>query len=329
MGKKADPMRTTAPRDAPAPSSPPGGRSSGDALRKPAAPSGPDTGNAFHAIFESMLRPIAAHTEPGRRLTLTRLHQTRIALRRLRTALPIFAEFVPASQTAHLKKELKWLSGQLGQVRDLQVMQQRLKRAHAAGKSALLLNRVAVRSAAARETARAAIAQPRFAALLADIRRWIASVERASQPTLAAGGQPARQFAKRHLMRIAERVIAEAARVDQLGNRKRHQQRIAAKKLYYAIGFFEHLFARRKAGKQLATFARELKKLLKTLGALNDISVQRELARQLLRAQPAATPQQQRTAKAVAGPDRTERDQLLKSAASCGRKLAKAQLFDD
>src|SRR5262249_174376 len=46
------------------------------------------------------------------------VHQMRVGLRRLRAAISLFADILPDPQTAALKDELKWLTGELGPARE-------------------------------------------------------------------------------------------------------------------------------------------------------------------------------------------------------------------
>jgi CHAD domain-containing protein len=57
------------------------------------------------------------------------LHQMRVALARLRTAISFFSPMVADSQRKHIRAELKWLRAQLGTVRDLDVAIGRLQAA--------------------------------------------------------------------------------------------------------------------------------------------------------------------------------------------------------
>jgi CHAD domain-containing protein len=54
------------------------------------------------------------------------VHQMRVATRRLRSALGTQKRLLEAETTAALRGELKWLAGVLGEVRDTEVMQERL-----------------------------------------------------------------------------------------------------------------------------------------------------------------------------------------------------------
>ena len=56
------------------------------------------------------------------------VHQARVATRRMRSALRLFHEAIPQSAVTYLGKELKWLGGKFGTVRDLDVFLLNLSR---------------------------------------------------------------------------------------------------------------------------------------------------------------------------------------------------------
>jgi CHAD domain-containing protein len=56
----------------------------------------------------------------------TAIHETRVAIRRLRSALRVFAELLEPLPTTALDVELQWYASVLGQVRDCQVLRTRL-----------------------------------------------------------------------------------------------------------------------------------------------------------------------------------------------------------
>jgi CHAD domain-containing protein len=59
------------------------------------------------------------------------VHQARVATRRLRSDLRTLGDFVDGSWAMHLRAELQWFGAELGQVRDIEVLRERL-RGHAA-----------------------------------------------------------------------------------------------------------------------------------------------------------------------------------------------------
>jgi CHAD domain-containing protein len=56
------------------------------------------------------------------------LHQARVATRRLRSDLGTLGDFVDESWALHLRAELRWFGAELGQVRDVEVLRERLRR---------------------------------------------------------------------------------------------------------------------------------------------------------------------------------------------------------
>jgi CHAD domain-containing protein len=50
------------------------------------------------------------------------VHQMRVGLRRLRAAMSLFPGLVRVPQTAGIKAELKWLTGELGPAREFEVL---------------------------------------------------------------------------------------------------------------------------------------------------------------------------------------------------------------
>src|SRR6195256_2686594 len=82
---------------------------------------------AFQIIADSYLRDLTANHEATCRGESVALHQMRIALTRLRTAILFFSPMVDDPERARIRDELKWLNVQLGTVRDLDVAIERLK----------------------------------------------------------------------------------------------------------------------------------------------------------------------------------------------------------
>ena len=77
---------------------------------------------AFKVIGRSCLRQLLANRPAMLAGKPEALHQMRIGLRRLRTAISIFKEVVADSKRERIKSELKWITGELGPARDLDVL---------------------------------------------------------------------------------------------------------------------------------------------------------------------------------------------------------------
>src|SRR5271155_2662387 len=68
---------------------------------------------AFRVVARRCLEDLTAGRAATCRGDSTALHQTRIALTRLRTALAFFSPMVADAESKRLKRELKWLNGEL------------------------------------------------------------------------------------------------------------------------------------------------------------------------------------------------------------------------
>ena len=76
---------------------------------------------AFRLVAGGCLKEVATHHKALRAGDATALHQTRIALTRLRAAISFYSPMVADSEWLRLRAELKWFSGYLGATRDLDV----------------------------------------------------------------------------------------------------------------------------------------------------------------------------------------------------------------
>lgn len=205
------------------------------------------------------------------------VHQMRIGLRRLTAAITLFAPLAPCPPA--LRAEVRWLADALGAVRDWDVLAQTtlpaLERACPGEPGLAALRAAALREAAQRRRgAAAALSSARYAQLLARLRAW--------QRTLHAPPREAAldRFARRALRRALRRLLRRSKRLGDAA--RRHQVRIAAKKMRYALEFFAPLYP---AGK-VTRFADRMTRLQDVLGGMNDAIVAQRLLRQLTQTTP-------------------------------------------
>ena len=85
---------------------------------------------AFRVVTRRCLADLTANHATTCRGDPEALHQMRVALARLRTAISFFTPMVADSQRKQIRAELKWLRDQLGAVRDLDVAIGRLEAAN-------------------------------------------------------------------------------------------------------------------------------------------------------------------------------------------------------
>lgn len=222
--------------------------------------------DAFQEIARSCLRhfrlnvPLVCEQQDA-----SALHQARVALRRLRSALSIHKSMLDARAEA-LNDELRWLAGELGKARDIDVLIER------AGKGTLRKRLLSARDDAY-ENAIAALQSDRARALLIDLVEWVSIGEwRSRREAKDIRKLPARDFAAGALDRFRRKVKKGGRDLEDLDDEARHEVRKAAKKLRYASDFYADLFARTRERRRHKRFVRALAELQDQLGALNDLA---------------------------------------------------------
>lgn len=207
-------------------------------------------------IFRSELEALSANLRPQRALPLPQeIHQSRIALRRLRVALSVFREFMPV-QVEHFRVEFRWLAQALGEMRDLDVYEETL----AGGDDSAPLPAVVIRSIARlRKNASARLVtllgSKRFAALQRDFAEFAAS-------DLPPGVQRRwrslriRDAIAGDLRKSLKRVLKAGRKIDvESPPEELHELRIRAKRLRYEAEFYtafsEGLGALSRSAKQI------------------------------------------------------------------------------
>lgn len=242
---------------------------------------GLDTAAAFQTIARNALNQIAANGVVLREAdTPEAVHQLRVAVRRLRSALSTFKKVVADDRVDHIKTELKWLARALDEARDLDVFAQ--DNAAMAQDGPDLRELAPLVEEARRKghaKAAAAVASGRFRDLVLDATAWVEA-----GPWLAADGKagkrrgrPAEDFAVAALDHRCKGLFKRARDLKGEDDEARHEARIAAKKLRYTAEAFAPLF---DAG-EAKGFIKALKRLQDELGALNDAAVAAELVARL------------------------------------------------
>lgn len=204
------------------------------------------------------------------------VHQARVAIRRLRTAMRVWRPLLPDSFCTTFDPQWRALAGTLGEARNWDIfVHEMLPSLDAAlpdrRGSRALHRRARHRLAAARKNARGALASADYSRLLLDFTATTIALPDGGEPSLVA-------FARRNLKLQAkktDRLMAGALNGDAA---TRHRLRIAAKRLRYALEFFATLFP----GDGMARYHSAICRLLEVLGQLNDHATAEELARQLL-----------------------------------------------
>ena len=199
------------------------------------------------------------------------VHQMRVAVRTLRSALSSFQRMLGRDERRRVSDALAWLAEPLGQARNLDVLATELIEPAAAelGREAGMPDLAAAveRSRkAAHDRVRAHILSPHYTATVLGLLRWFE----------ARGGleaAPIGWIAPRLLARRRGKVRRQSRGFRRMGPRRRHELRIAVKKLRYAIELLASLFD----PNDLRKYVKRLKRLQDDLGYANDVRVARGL----------------------------------------------------
>lgn len=223
-------------------------------------PEGLTIAQGIEAIVASCLR----HLEHNQSLFVDRrdpeaLHQARVAIRRLRSALAMFAPLAGSRKLTRIKRELRWLVSELGDARNLDVyLERNLSRDQRAfGEE---------RRQDAYDRAAAAIASSRSRLLLLDLLGWM---RKGSWRFNSNAGKRLDPFVGRQIDRLWTR-ISDSGRVARMNDRRLHRLRIRVKKLRYALEFTDGLYSPRERRKR--KFGKALKEAQHSLGSLHDIA---------------------------------------------------------
>jgi triphosphatase len=209
------------------------------------------------------------------------VHQMRVGLRRLRAGLSLFSVILHDPQTAAIKAELKWLAGELGPARELDVLVQRVvtpvkrQRRRWRGMPSLS-HEIAGRREAALKRAQDAVLSSRFRALTLAVAAWLQTGQWTNpQDDLVRdrGDLPIASYAAEQLTRRWRKLRKKGQALSELDATGRHKLRIQAKKLRYAAEFFASLFPNKRAVRRRKQYLSALERLQDGLGDLNDIAV--------------------------------------------------------
>ncbi len=254
-------------------------------------------GEAFAQIFLAADAHVLANqaaAEDGR--DPEGVHQMRVGLRRLRSALSLLRPIAPSPTLEALRADAEWAASCLDDARGWDVFLAETLPEAAAGCAGDGWDRLKDASEALRAQAYAKVRETlsaerhtRFHLMLG---AWIE--RRAWQADGGVGGQ-ARfveatvSFAARALCEQHRKVLKRGKHFRSLTPEARHRLRLAVKKLRYAADFFLTALGHPRIAKH---YLRRLGELQDQLGRYNDMAVTRHLVEQLLETAPDASARQ-------------------------------------
>ena len=254
------------------------------------------------------------------------VHQTRVALRRLRALLGLVKSAVPCAARGAISARAKAVASALGAAREWDVLCEGLERDAgelARSEPALyaLLDEAERRRFKAHDEARLAVAAPATQAFESQLDEFIARCGWLEGAEGLGEKGSARAFSERALSRLHRRAEKRCAEAERASAEELHQARIAVKKARYAAELFQDLFPR--AG--VRAYLRGLAKTQEYLGAANDLETAARLFGEMVEQDES---QQSAVAVKFLQKRRKQSDRrIIRSARDSGRRFRRLEAF--
>jgi inorganic triphosphatase YgiF len=236
---------------------------------------------AFVEIFENCLSHIQANQSGvASSEDIDSLHQMRVGLRRLKSALKMFNTVIQLPDV--LRADLDWLGDELGEARDWDVLASSTLPKIDGDDLAIEKIRAAAaeKSKVKHQAASAALNSTRYARFLLRMLQWIGTRAWRSSSSHKKDknlNQGLKRFSTKLLGSDRRRLSKRGNALEDSDSQKRHQVRIAAKKVRYDTEFFQSLYPQ----KETKIYIKALSKVQDELGWLNDIAVGQGLLMEL------------------------------------------------
>jgi CHAD domain-containing protein len=249
---------------------------------------GPDSAAAevVHARIGEQVRVLLIHDSEVRRDVGDGVHKARVAMRRLRSALATFRPWLDRERTDRLRAELRWAGRILSEVRDAEVLQERLTEELALQSRDVVIGPVrrdidrACRTTRRLERTRAleAMTSARYLRMLNRLDELVAGAW--GWNVEGPGRKRLRKRTEREWRRVCERYEAAKSAADDAPPTAQalHAVRKAVKRLRYAGEAIEPVF-----GSPAAELAARAEEIQTVLGEHQDSVVARAVLRDLAR----------------------------------------------
>ena len=201
------------------------------------------------------------------------LHQSRVAIRRLRSALSIFRDIVDDQLYGQLYEEWRNAAKKMGAARDLDVLIGRVDRDGSEAER-IFSDKLADARRQKYDDVCAYLQSPDFQRLLQVTAIWLDegnwSTKDMDDPSSTK--ETIGKFARHYFRKKRHALIKRGSNLDKLTAAERHRLRIKIKKLAYALDFFRSLSRLNRPSKVHGKIDSQIDRLKDQLGALNDIA---------------------------------------------------------
>ena len=214
------------------------------------------------------------------------VHQFRVTLRRMRSALSLFRDAISQSARKYWSDELRWVASELGMARDLDVfisegLSAVVEELPLTGCHGLLQLAEARRAQVYMSQVQVMLDSDRYRRFKDEFGVWLdrkqweqAEPSKKNAKTLSTNLVP---FSRKLMDKQERKVLGVGSHVDRYAAEQMHSLRIECKKLRYAAEFFRPLFM------GMDDFITHMKGLQNLLGLMNDVAVTKQLLDDLLK----------------------------------------------
>jgi CHAD domain-containing protein len=228
----------------------------------------PGTVGELVAAYVASQCDVLASNDVGIRTGTPAVHKTRVAARRLRSTLRIFSDVFDSAAAEELDNELQWYADLLGEVRDRDILSNRLTKQIAelppdyvrGGVEAEITKTLGAERQAALDRLNEEMRTARYKHLVQLLRRW-----RAAPPFAAAAAEDnaeAIRYVEKAKQKADKRLRKAGDEIEKL-----HRARKAMKRARYAAELVE------PADSQMKSIEREAEELQTVLGEHQDATV--------------------------------------------------------
>jgi inorganic triphosphatase YgiF len=232
-------------------------------------------GDAFQSIADEALRHLLSNDQATLRGQPEAIHQSRVAIRRIRAALGAFRFVLPHDQRRAFNSDFRQLQHGLAPARDWHVFRKESLPAITA--DGLARGRCKELKQLARSGEREGVKRAidtlmsrDYARTLLRFQLWLLTLASAPDSQLA---QPLKPFARRALENTREDFLKDRRPLRKMSEDERHALRKRGKKARYATEFFANLWQ----GSDVRRYLKWMTRLQDPLGAANDAVVARRV----------------------------------------------------
>ncbi len=281
--------------------------------------------DGFRVSLLECLAQISANIPAVRARESEGVHQLRVGLRRLHTALFAFGDPFRIATVKRLRRRTKGLAGIFGPARDLDVFLEEVfgpvaKAVPDNDSLAVLKTRAEDARASAWDDGLEKLEEGGLQEFLDEVAAT------AESKSWKSGGIPIRDAAARTLEESFLRARKRARRLDHGEDRDFHRLRIALKKLRYTSEFFDGLYRKKEVGDYLG----RVKMLQDVLGAMHDVAAARQTLLRLTADEPASARSAAQLSYAsglITGWHESRAEGLADKARKNWKKLSRAEQF--